>query len=238
MVLKILLVKYNYFIIKFIKKGKIMRLYYYTSEKYALENIKHKSLKISMLDTLNDPFEGLYYDHSDDFIDMSITNILEKYTPQCGMICFSKTARNPLMWGHYADNHKGICLGFDVTYEIGNFGNNLQQVSYINQRIDMKKTPYKHKDFEVMKFKSIDWKYEKEYRLFIDIYNMTPSSKGIYFLPFNNKLVLKEIRLGIRSKCSKKLLESTISDYKKLELYKTKLSKTHFVIDKDCCKYL
>lgn len=25
------------------------------------------------------------------------------------------------MWGHYADNHKGICLGFDINIHSDNF---------------------------------------------------------------------------------------------------------------------
>lgn len=34
----------------------------------------------------------------------------EKY----GLLCFCETWQSPLLWNHYADRHKGICLGFDV----------------------------------------------------------------------------------------------------------------------------
>ena len=31
-----------------------------------------------------------------------------------GVTCFSKQPYNPLMWAHYANNHNGFCLEFDV----------------------------------------------------------------------------------------------------------------------------
>jgi hypothetical protein len=30
------------------------------------------------------------------------------------MLCFSRDWHNPVQWSHYADKHRGICLGFDV----------------------------------------------------------------------------------------------------------------------------
>jgi len=31
-----------------------------------------------------------------------------------GLLCFSRHWHNPVLWAHYADSHKGLCLGFDV----------------------------------------------------------------------------------------------------------------------------
>ncbi|WP_188563958.1 DUF2971 domain-containing protein [Hymenobacter frigidus] len=31
-----------------------------------------------------------------------------------GVCCFTKDPKNILMWSHYADSHKGLCLKFDV----------------------------------------------------------------------------------------------------------------------------
>lgn len=33
-----------------------------------------------------------------------------------GCSCFSKTNKDNLMWSHYADGHKGICLKFDSSF--------------------------------------------------------------------------------------------------------------------------
>jgi len=38
----------------------------------------------------------------------------EQINENKGLICFSKSWSNPLMWGHYAEKHAGMCLGFDV----------------------------------------------------------------------------------------------------------------------------
>lgn len=39
------------------------------------------------------------------------------YHEDCGILCFSKNWNNPVQWAHYADKHKGFCLGFDVPDE-------------------------------------------------------------------------------------------------------------------------
>ena len=31
-----------------------------------------------------------------------------------GLLCFTKHWRNPVLWSHYADTHRGLCLGFEV----------------------------------------------------------------------------------------------------------------------------
>ena len=31
-----------------------------------------------------------------------------------GVLCFSRGWHNPLLWSHYGDKHRGVCLGFDV----------------------------------------------------------------------------------------------------------------------------
>ena len=31
-----------------------------------------------------------------------------------GITCFSRDNANILMWSHYANNHSGVCLGFDI----------------------------------------------------------------------------------------------------------------------------
>ena len=33
-----------------------------------------------------------------------------------GICSFSKARKNQLMWSHYADEHKGICIGFKEEY--------------------------------------------------------------------------------------------------------------------------
>jgi len=34
-----------------------------------------------------------------------------------GFICLSGTWKEPLLWSHYADRHRGMCLGFEINGE-------------------------------------------------------------------------------------------------------------------------
>lgn len=39
-----------------------------------------------------------------------------------GVICFTKLPNNILMWSHYADRHRGLCLGFSIDKPLGELG--------------------------------------------------------------------------------------------------------------------
>jgi hypothetical protein len=84
-------------------------------------------------------------------------------------ICsFSKTNTSTLMWSHYADDHKGICIEYDFLFEdsIRPF---VQPVFY---RKDLHKIGL-FEEYDTMQMiaanliKSPSWSYEKEWRLTI-----------------------------------------------------------------------
>ena len=33
---------------------------------------------------------------------------------QTSMLCFSEDWKEPVMWAHYGDKHRGICVGFNL----------------------------------------------------------------------------------------------------------------------------
>jgi hypothetical protein len=86
--------------------------------------------------------------------------------------CFSLIENNILMWSHYADKHKGICLEFDSDLTSHGFTNLAEEditegeVGYT----EYEKTNYlsSNRIFAVYKMflcKSNAWSYEKEFRL-------------------------------------------------------------------------
>ncbi len=91
-----------------------MRLYHFTNAEYGLSNLREKHLKISRIDQLNDPFEFMGADLSNGDLRKEIEISKDRYNETMGLLCFSKNWDNPVQWGHYADGHKGLCLGFDV----------------------------------------------------------------------------------------------------------------------------
>jgi hypothetical protein len=90
---------------------------------------------------------------------------LQDDVDRAGIVCFSKVRDDILMWAHYADKHKGLCLEFDGSSNCIFFGE-AQPVEYEDY------TPIPlHEDRErqmtrVILTKSNHWLYEKEYRIF------------------------------------------------------------------------
>jgi hypothetical protein len=172
-----------------------MRVYYLTQEKFALDAIENKWLKASLFDDLNDPFELLAFNISN-IEQRKVWNKFKNYfSTKAGLICFSSQWQNPVMWSHYGDKHKGICLGFDVDDEI------LKKVKYISKRRSFKigETLDNHKIdsallSEAVKYKFREWSYEREYRGIVPLEER--EANGHYFVNFSDDLVLKEVIIG------------------------------------------
>lgn len=91
-----------------------MRVYHFVNQEYGLENIRRKRLKIATINELNDPFELFSIELSDPSVRKSFRKMKNDLAMKQGLLCFSKSWSNPVQWSHYANNHQGICLGFDV----------------------------------------------------------------------------------------------------------------------------
>ena len=105
-----------------------MRVYYFIRKKYGLENLTKKRLKVARIDYLNDPFEFMAVDLSDRDFRLGVEKMKRDLSKDFGILCFSKFWDNPVQWTHYADRHKGLCLGFDVPDEY------LAKINYIDSR--------------------------------------------------------------------------------------------------------
>lgn len=84
---------------------------------------------------------------------------------RAGITCFSKVRDDILMWAHYADKHKGLCLEFDGSANCNFFGEALP-VEYE----DFTPVPLGEDSMKAMTriilTKSKHWSYEREYRIF------------------------------------------------------------------------
>lgn len=87
------------------KDGKlVLRLYYFMPAKYLYTVLAEDRLKVSVPERCNDPLEFLPAKDEDN---------QSPVREEGGFISFSSVDDNPLMWAHYADAHKGVCLQFD-----------------------------------------------------------------------------------------------------------------------------
>jgi hypothetical protein len=91
-----------------------MRLYYLCPQQYGVSNLALRRLKIARLADLNDPFELLAMDLAEKGHRKVFRALKSELNKTKGLICFARSWQNPLMWGHYADRHTGMALGFDV----------------------------------------------------------------------------------------------------------------------------
>ncbi len=118
--------------------------------------------------------------------------------------CFSETIKSPTMWAHYADYHKGFALSYDLKSLILSKPNGIMlfPIIYSSRRHDSTNMlgwcvgqklglPMARIDrldkIKCSLYKSLDWEYEKEWRLInsADQNNTHPSIKyaptGIYY---------------------------------------------------------
>ena len=95
-----------------------IRLYHFVNDKFGLENIKERRMKRAFPDSVNDLFELRPFDFGEGLQGRKLRThwgqTIIRQSKSHGFISFSESWSVPTMWAHYADNHKGICLGFDL----------------------------------------------------------------------------------------------------------------------------
>ena len=197
-----------------------MRVYHFLEGEYGLEALRHQRLKLAEIMELNDSFEFLCADLSDEYCRIVFNANKLRLSKKHGLLCFSKNWNNPVQWAHYTDRHKGLCLGFDVEDQY------LKEVCYLEGRIECPKTD-KEGDAEFEKkltdltdkliaAKHSHWKYEKEHRLFEPKKDIPKKNKinGLYFYNFSKALELKEIIIGERSKITRSDISKALGSNK------------------------
>jgi len=187
-----------------------MKLYYLTGAQFALSNLALRRIKISRFCDLNDPFELMAVNLSDDDERRAIGGFRDQINASKGVICFSATWDNPVLWGHYADKHRGIALGFEVKNDL------IVEARYENDRFHLPRdpvtnhaTPTEETIQRILSTKFFDWKYENEWRMFVELDNVCPES-GLYFEDFSENLKLTEIILGPKCEIPKDKIHDLI----------------------------
>lgn len=143
-----------------------MRIYYLTTAQFGLSNLALRRLKIARFADLNDPFELMAVDVTNFDFRVGISAKKGLIDRDQGLICFSRAWNNPLLWSHYGDKHRGLCLGFDVPDSL------LTSVRYVKgmRRINILSPATKKQAVDrlldrLRYTKYEGWKYEDEVRL-------------------------------------------------------------------------
>lgn len=168
-----------------------MRVYKFLTAHFALKSLYEKRLKISTIQDLNDPFELIPYDLSDKAQRWAFQSTRDQLAANRGILSFSADWHDPVIWAHYSDKHRGICLGFEVPEDIA------KHVDYVTERLPF---PTEHPPIlehaEAMLFtKFTNWKYEQEVRIWA---TLEEEEDGFYFKDFDDTLRLVEVIVGAR----------------------------------------
>lgn len=172
-----------------------MRLYYMTSERWGCSDLTHRHLKLSRFDDLNDPFELLSAHLGERAARRFYSRLQRAVADRFGVICFSDNWRSPVMWAHYGDKHKGLCLGFDireaaeVKYKPERLKHELDQTqSGVRVSAELIKV--------AMTTKFDEWSYEREWRVFKEL--TSPHADGNFYQGFGDFIQLREVIIGAR----------------------------------------
>ena len=118
-----------------------------------------------------------------------------------GYYCLTSKPDNLLMWAHYADSHRGVCLKFDILEDLETFLVPIP-VEYSSEYVDYDAMNSNFAD--LIRRKSKEWEYEQEYRII---------KTNFHGLKKVNRAAIKEIIFGCR--ISEKDKESIIREASK-----------------------
>ncbi|MDF2931532.1 MAG: hypothetical protein K0R36_863 [Chryseobacterium sp.] len=153
-----------------------------------------------------------------------------------GVLSMSSDWSIQLLWAHYADNHRGVCYGFneEKLRESGLFGKGgpvqyypLDQFPFIDPNSD----DYIEKGFIETHSKSLDWKYEEEYRLTKLFFPKEPlNDDRIKIIPDD---YFKDITLGIMIPSSHKEEIIKIAREKNIKIFQAIKKPLSFRIERN-----
>ena len=191
-----------------------MLVYHFINARFGLEALKQRRLKIARIMELNDPFEFLGVDLSGREFRKVIKATKAELSKTTAILCFCKTWKHPILWGHYADKHKGICLGFEVPRSV------LEKINYVDRRFPRPDILDEAFVRRLLFVKFAHWQYEQEYRAYVQL---DKKVDGLYYAEFSEKLSLKRVIVGDQSKISRAEISQALGSLSKhVEVFKAR----------------
>ena len=220
-------------------------LYKYYSESFdVVDHLKNPAIKLATTSSLNDPFEVQLSNELARNLTANRLKIFDEkllkdrkfredvrksyriVSNQFGVISLTETHRNILMWAHYANSHKGVCIGYKKTFidelnhrehPISNEWRGIytpEKIRYDSKRFEseINNEVTEHEAImQAMLKKSDDWIYEKEHRCIVPFHMadrfklIRRNSNSINLI--TNKEELKQIEMiseekGYKSICT------------------------------------
>jgi hypothetical protein len=158
----------------------------------------------------------------------TLRKVYNAFISTIGIYCVSEKNNDLLMWSHYSDSHRGLCLEFDASTEETLFWEAFKviyQEDYPTVNImDIGKAEEFRK---ALLTKSTHWKYEEERRIL-----KTKQEGGPGHYQFSPELLTGVILGTLMSDRNKEIVMSWIQGYPtRIALYQAKLNDRRYQLD-------
>lgn len=144
-----------------------------------ITNLCERKLWLSNVFSFNDPYDsaimidcGLQSQYSkaqrqqamEDFLKQGVMDRKAKEQRSCLFVsCFSEVNNSFPMWGYYAADHKGLCIGYDLHELIRTY--DCMPVIYTSELVVYKENDYDKNILLSTLTKSDEWEHEREWRI-------------------------------------------------------------------------
>lgn len=200
-----------------------MLLYNFVPDKFGRSNLEKRQLKISFPNEVNDIFEHKPFDFGKRKIRKRWNASVDLQSKTHGFISFSEHWSSPAMWGHYAENHRGICCGFEVDE------NTITKINYVPELRPFNEAAIS--DVNVLECeldyalqtKSSIWNYEDVWRMHIKLDEQEALAKEsktqeVFFEKFSDSLKLEKIVIGVKSDLTSDYIKSVLVPSDNIEI--------------------
>jgi hypothetical protein len=201
-----------------------MRVYKFLDSHFGMKTLAEKRLKISTLDDLNDPFDLLPFEMTDKTKRAAMNHARTAWGTDKGVLCFSSDWCDPVIWAHYSDKHRGLCLGFEIPDNTG------RTIQYVGERLSLPERPELDDATAWVYTKYANWAYEKEIRCCA---RLDEASEGLYFLDFGEQLKLVQVIAGASCDLAENKILEALRPLNDVELIKARPGFHRFEIVKD-----
>lgn len=218
-----------------------MRAYKFLDAHFGLKSLYERRLKQSRISDLNDPFELTPYDLTDPVIRNTFLQTRDQLDEARGMLCFSASWSDPVIWAHYSDKHRGLCLGFKIPRvkddpEI----DESRRVTYVRRPLrfpaNFENLPEAKRLRIVQKIlftKFVKWDYEEEIRIWAPLQH---EENGLHYFEFDDNLQLVEVLIGARCSMPRSAIERALGSLaSQIKIRKARAAYNRFkmIEDKD-----
>ncbi|MDH6147388.1 MULTISPECIES: DUF2971 domain-containing protein [Paraburkholderia] len=179
---------------------------------------------------LHAEYHKKYPEFNEAFLEVARKLIIDDFQKRTGVLCLSECERDPVMFYHYGDGHRGMCLQFRTD---GHFFDKARQVEYSGEYpvIDYLSVPKGDSSTweRLYLTKYSGWSYEHEWRI------ITPRhQRGL--MPYPESLFEGVIFGYLTSDADKEYVIRLLEKRRRptpssVKVYQAQLSRSHYLLD-------